>query len=165
MIFSPAEIRALIHAATKQTGTPIHDEDLQQEVALRAVEAFRRLNEVKHPRALLMKIVHDTVRDYWRRKRSSEDLANVDERMITQAPPFEWNLDRQRQIELLHRALGRLPARKRTLLELFYLRDLSIAEIAKLQDRSVSAIKMELARSRRSLARIFHAISKKGKSV
>jgi RNA polymerase sigma-70 factor (ECF subfamily) len=161
MIFSPSEIRALIHAATKQTGTPVHDEDLQQEVALRALEAFRRLNEVTHPRALLMKIVHDTVRDYWRRKRSLEELADVDERLVSHSPAFERNLDRQRQVELLHRALGRLPTRKRTVLELFYLRDLSIAEIATLQNRSISAVKMDLARSRRCLARIFHAISDK----
>ena len=56
MIFTPSDIRTLIHAATKHTGTPVHDEDLQQEVALRALEAFRRLNDVMHPRALLIKM-------------------------------------------------------------------------------------------------------------
>jgi RNA polymerase sigma factor (sigma-70 family) len=159
MIFSPSEIRTLIHAATKHTGTPVHDEDLQQEVALRAVEAFRRLREVTHPRALLMKIVHDTVRDHWRRKRSSQEFADVDERLMSHMPAFESNLDRQREFEVLRGALERMPARKRDLLELFYVQDLSIGEIADLQRRSVSAVKMDLARSRRFLARIFYSLS------
>src|SRR5215472_9253457 len=98
MIFSPSEIRTLIHVATKRTGTPVHDEDLEQEVALHALDAFKRLSEVTHPRALLMKIVRDAVRDHWRRKRSSEDLAGIDEKFIAHVPAFESNLDQQRRI-------------------------------------------------------------------
>src|SRR5262245_48453346 len=129
MIFNPSDIRTLIHMATKRTGTPVHDEDLEQEVALHALEAFHRLNEVTHPRALLMKIVRDTVRDHWRRRRSSEELAHVDEKFISHMPAFESNLDQQRRLELLRRALNQLPAAKRILLELFYINDRSIPEI------------------------------------
>jgi RNA polymerase sigma-70 factor (ECF subfamily) len=161
MNFNPAEIRTLIHAATRHTGTPVHDEDLEQDVALHALEAFQRLNEVTHPRALLMKIVHDTVRDHWRRRRPSEDLDGIDERFISHMPAFESDLDRERRAELLRRALQRLPASKRFLLELFYIHDHSIPHIAELQGRSISAIKMELARSRRSLARLVRSIAKK----
>ena len=109
MIFTPAEIRTLIHVATKRTGTPVHDEDLEQEVALHALEAFRRLNEVTHPRGLLMKIVLDKVRDRWRRQRSSEPLEEIDERFISQAPAFESRLDHERRLQLLRHALDRLP--------------------------------------------------------
>src|SRR5438128_145575 len=130
MNFDPAEIRTLIHLATKRTGTPVHDEDLEQDVALHALEAFQRLDEVTHPRALLIKIVHDAVRDHWRRRRSSEDLQDIDERFISHMPAFEYDLDRDRRIALLHCALGRLPAAKRALLELFYIHDHSIPEIA-----------------------------------
>src|SRR5262245_11263107 len=161
MIFNPAEIRTLIHLATKRTGTPVHDEDLEQEVALQALEAFQRLESVTHPRALLMKIVHDTVRDHWRRKRSLEELAGIDERLICETPTFESKLDHERRLDLLRVALKRLPAAKRTLLELFYITGHSIPEIAALQGRSVSAVKMQLARSRRSLSRIFHNLLNK----
>jgi RNA polymerase sigma factor (sigma-70 family) len=155
MIFTPSDIRTLIHVATKCTGTPVHDEDLEQEVALHALEAFKRLDEVTHPRGLLMKIVRDTVRDRWRRQRPSETLEGIDERFISQAPAFESNLDHERRLQILRHALERLPAAKRTLLDLFYIQDRSIPEIAALQGRSVCAIKMELARSRRSLWKIF----------
>jgi RNA polymerase sigma factor (sigma-70 family) len=161
MIFDPLEIRSLVHAATKRTGTPVHDEDLEQDIALRAVEAFRRLNHVSHPRALLTKIVYDTVRDHWRRKRSWEELAETDERFVSDAPAFESALDRERRLELVRLALDRMPAAKRTLLELFYINDRSIAEIAALQRRSPSAVKMALVRSRRLLARIVRGLDDK----
>jgi RNA polymerase sigma factor (sigma-70 family) len=165
MIFTPSEIRTLIHVATKRTGTPVHDEDLEQDVALHALEAFQRLNEVTHPRALLMKIVRDAVRDHWRRRRSSEELDAVDEKFISHVPAVESSLDQQRRLELLRHALNQLPAAKRTLLELFYLNDHSIPQIAALQKRSISAVKMELTRSRRSLSRIFHSMLNQRNSV
>jgi RNA polymerase sigma factor (sigma-70 family) len=161
MFFEPSEIRVLIHLATKRTGTPVHDEDLEQEIALHALEAFHRLPQVTHPRALLMKIVRDSVRDYWRRKRATEDISHIDERFVCHVPLFESNLDHERRLDLLQRALKRMPAHKRRLLELFYISDHSIPEIAALQGRSISAVKMELARSRRSLSRIFFSIANK----
>src|SRR6185295_3460902 len=123
MKFDPAEIRALIRLATSRTGAPLHDEDLEQNIALHALEAFQRLHEITHPRALLMKIVHDAVRDHWRRRRSSEDLDGIDERFICHLPAFELDLDRERRVVLVRRGLQRLPENKRTLLELFYIHD------------------------------------------
>jgi RNA polymerase sigma factor (sigma-70 family) len=161
MILNPKEIRTLIRAATRTTGTPLHDEDLEQEVALLALTAFRRLHTVRHPRALLMKIVRDALSDHWRRKRCSEQLAGVDERFTSHAPALESQLDHKRRLELLRQALDRLPEAKLTVLELFYVNDHSIREIAASQNRSASAVKMELARSRRSLARIIRLLADK----
>ena len=72
MILSCSEIRTMVHHVTKRTGTPVHDEDLEQEIALSAVVAFQRLDRVAHPRALLMKIVYDAARDT-----ADRDLGNV----------------------------------------------------------------------------------------
>jgi len=161
MIFNPVEIRTLIHVATRRTGSPVHDEDLEQDVALHALEAFRRLRDITHPRALLMKIVKDAVRDHWRRKRSAEELAYVQERFICYIPAFESHLDRAKKLDLLRRGLDELPFAKRQLLELFYIDDHSVSEIATLQGRSISAVKMELARSRRALAQIVRRLADK----
>src|SRR5215831_2150067 len=154
MKINPADIRTLIHIMTRKTGTPVHDEDLEQDVALRAVEAFRRLQAITHPKALLMKIVHDTVHDHWRRRRPADSLNEIDERFLTHKPELESEVDSRRRMDLLRSALAQLPPAKRQIIELFYIQDLSIPEIARMQRRSVSAIKMELARSRRSLQRI-----------
>jgi RNA polymerase sigma factor (sigma-70 family) len=161
MNLNPVEIRTLIHVATKYTGTPLHDEDLEQDIAVRALEAFQRLERVTHPRALLRKIVKDAVRDHWRRRRSSEDLEGIDQRFISLQPEFEFDLDSHRRIELLRRALGSLSESKRVVLEFFYMRDYSIPQIASIQNRSISAVKMDLARSRRSLAGIVCSLATK----
>ena len=161
MNINPSEIRAMVHIATRRTGAPVHDEDLEQEVALHAWEAFRRIGRVAHPRAFLMKIVYDTIRDHWRRRRTSQDIESIDQRFVSEAPDFETDLDSRRQIEVLHRALDLLPASKRTVLDLFYTHDHSISQIAQLQGKSISAVKMELLRSRRSLARIVRSLTNK----
>src|ERR1700745_2972783 len=127
MKINPAHIRTLVHIVTRKTGTPIHDEDLEQDVAVNALEAFRRLRSITHPKALLMKIVHDTVRDHWRRRRPSEDLNELDERFLSHAPELESEVDRRRRLDLLHHALEQLPASKRAIIELFYIQDLSIS--------------------------------------
>lgn len=163
MKFDPSDIRALIHVATRRTGTPLHDEDLEQDIALRALEAFKRLDAITHPRGLLMKIVHDAVRDHWRRRRAAEDIDDVDERFISHLPAIESDLDRDRRATLVRQGLQRLPANKRKLLELFYIHDHSIPHIAATQGRSISAVKMELARSRRALARIVRSLEKEKK--
>jgi RNA polymerase sigma factor (sigma-70 family) len=108
-----------------------------------------------------MKIVRDTVQDHWRRRRPSDSGNNIDERFAAHIPQFESEVDHRRRIELLRRAVAQLPPAKRTVIELFYIQDRSIAEIAEMQRRSVSAVKMDLARSRRSLQRIVHSSANK----
>jgi RNA polymerase sigma factor (sigma-70 family) len=159
MKINPAEIRAMVRIATSRTGSPVHDEDLEQQVALHALEASRRLQHIDHPRALLMKIVHDTVREYWRRRRICEDINGVEERFLCELPSFELKLDAERRAELLHRALESLPERKRILLDLFYLQEKSIPEIARLLGKSRSAVKMELLRSRRILRPLVRSLA------
>src|SRR5215468_327059 len=103
MNLNPVEIRALVHIETKRTGSPVHDEDLEQDIAVRALEALQRLECVTHPRALLMKIVRDAVRDRWRRRRPSEELESVDPRFIAHQPEFESDIDSDRRVALLRR--------------------------------------------------------------
>jgi RNA polymerase sigma factor (sigma-70 family) len=159
-----ADIRTFIHIVTRKTGTPVHDEDLEQDIALRAVEAFQRIDSVIHPKALLMKIVRDTVQDHWRRRRPADPANDIDERFAAQIPELESEVDHRRRVELLRRAMAQLPASKRTVIELFYIQDRSIPEIAQMQSRSVSAVKMDLVRSRRSLQRIVHSSASKSRT-
>jgi len=152
MNIDPCEIRLLVRIATQRTGRPLHDEDLEQDATLRAVEAFRKQFEVRYPHAFLRKIVCDAVRDYWRRRRPPEDLYSLEEGRFAESPRLEEKLDMQRRIDRLRRGLARLDAGKRTTLDLYYVEELSIAEIAQFQKKSISAVKMELLRSRRLLA-------------
>jgi RNA polymerase sigma-70 factor, ECF subfamily len=161
MNFSLADIRTLLCAATRRTGIPVRDEDLEQEIALHAICAFRRLGHVSHPHGLLMKIVHDKVRDHWRRRHPLAHLDSIDEQVAAISPDPDVTIDVRRRLELLQTALTRLPAHKRILVELFYQHEHSIPEIAKLQNKSISAVKMELQRSRKALGRIVRQLATK----
>src|SRR5688572_16848568 len=154
MNIDPGEIRLLVRIATQRTGCPLHDEDLEQDATLKAVEAFRKQFEIRYPRALLRKIVGDTVRDHWRRRRPVEDLNAIDEKHLAEPAGLEERLDLQRRVALLRDGLARLDGAKRTILDLFYMEERKVSEIARLQKRSVSAVKMELLRARRLLAGI-----------
>jgi RNA polymerase sigma-70 factor (ECF subfamily) len=154
MNIDPTEIHLLVRNATRKTGRPVHDEDLNQDATLKAVEAFRKQFEIRYPHALLRKIVSDVVCDHWRRKRVAEDLAGIDEWRLAESPSFEEKLDAKRRLDLLQRALLQLDERKRTTLDLFYMEERTVAEIAVLQNKSISAVKMELLRARRLLTKI-----------
>jgi len=150
---NPSDVRRLIRIATERTGDPVYDDDLAQEASLRALDAFRRAGHVHHPRAFLKKIVCDTVRDHWRRRRPPEDLESVDERFVCVKPDLDDEIDRERRLCRLRAAMQRLSASRRQVIEMYYMQDLSIAEIAAEQHRTRSAVKMDLLRARRQLAK------------
>jgi RNA polymerase sigma-70 factor (ECF subfamily) len=154
MNVDPADVQRLIRFATKRTGTAVFDEDLTQEACLRALDASRRVGKVDYPRAFLMKIVLDTVRDHWRRKRPTENLDDLDERFIGFTPALDLLIDRKRKLCRLHRALRQLDPAKRHTIHLFYLEGLPVREIAGFQQRTVSAVKMDLLRGRKKLAEL-----------
>jgi RNA polymerase sigma-70 factor (ECF subfamily) len=164
MNFTAADIRVMIRVVTRRTGEPVHDEDLVQEASLRAIEAFRNRTDIRHPRAFLMKVVENTVSDYWRRRRIVHEISALNSNRLIEAPAFEDDLDRRRQIRLLRHALTRLDAGKRATIDLFYVEDRPLAEIAKLQQKSISAVKMDLLRSRRRLERWVRALEKRSGS-
>ena len=137
------------------------DEDLTQEVCVRALDAFRRAGDVKYPRAFLMKIVSDTIRDHWRRRRSGETVDFLEERFFRFTPDFEDEIDRDRKIDLLRRSLARLDTPKRHVIALYYEQGLSVREIAKRQGRTQSAVKMDLLRGRQKLAHLMGAAQSK----
>jgi RNA polymerase sigma-70 factor (ECF subfamily) len=151
----------LIRLVTQRTGSPVHDDDLTQEVTLKVVEACRKQDEIRHPRAFLMKVVRNAVHDYWRRRRILFDISTIDESRFAELPNFESELDRRRQTDLLRRALQQMESSKRSTLELFYSNDCSIAEISRIRGKSESAIKTELMRTRRALAEIVRDLAKK----
>jgi RNA polymerase sigma-70 factor (ECF subfamily) len=163
MNFSPADIRVMVRVITRRTGDPIHDEDLLQEASLRAITAFRNRRDIRYPRAFLMKVVQNTVSDYWRRQRLARDSRPPEAERIS-APSFEDDLDHRRQLHMLREALGRLSPGKRATLNLFYMEDRPVAEIARLQRKSVSAVKMDLMRSRRQLFGLFSSLAKNSKN-
>ena len=151
---SPEVLEELGRAIRKIHGTG--DPDLEQEVFLRTLKAFRRVNRVEHPRALIWKIAKDTVADHWR-VRARDRWNDLDE---LQEPPaqetdIEGDLDRRRRVEQLRNAILKLGCDIRGSVYLFYMEDYSVASIARIYRKSPSAVKMALHRGRRKLERMF----------
>jgi RNA polymerase sigma factor (sigma-70 family) len=147
-------IRGVIRYATMRTGVPVLDEDLEQEAILRVLRAIQRIPHINHPKALVGKIVGDTVRDFWRKKRRLVNPNLIPDYLLSFEPSFESRLDRARSHYELHRCLDRLPSKVRRALELFYIQDCSVREVATALAVSPSAAKMTLLRGRQELRRM-----------
>ena len=91
----------------------------------------------------------------------SRALDCIDEARLAEPCTVEVDLDRRRQREALQKAIAALDPRKRSTIQLFYSENRSIAEIARLQNKSQSAVKMNLLRARRELSRIILGLMNK----
>ncbi len=132
------------------------DPDLEQEAFVRTLEAFRRETSVRHPEALMWKIVKDTVADHWRahHRNRTDDVECIAENLISEQPRAEEAIDRKRRIGLLHSAIFRLGSDIRGPVYLFYVEGYSIRTISRLYGKTPSAIKMALHRGRRQIERM-----------
>ena len=149
-VLTPQLARTLVRLATFRTGSAIFDDDLLGDALLRGVIAFRSTTYVRHPKAFFRKIVNDTVRDYWRYRRDRICLEAVAE--TWHVTDFEEMLDNASRIERLHAALMSLPTHERTLMELFYFKELPIDRISNVTRKTRSGVKMALLRARRNLS-------------
>ena len=140
-----------------RTPKAVFDDDLVGEALLRGVIAFRQTAYVTHPRAFFSKIVKDTVRDHWRRRRPWTSLESIG--AIRQVFDFEGEFDRARKLERLRAAFAKLTTHECTLMELFYFEELSIAQICAISRKSRSALKMALLRGRRNTMGTADAVS------
>jgi RNA polymerase sigma factor (sigma-70 family) len=151
-ILTPEFAGGVVRRLTRRTGTPLFDDDLIQEALLRGLLAFRRIPDIRYPRAFLTKVIRDTVIDHWRRRRFAGEQLTEDQHNVQ--PTVEDDIDRRRRLARLGSALSLLATQDREIIEMFYLREASIAEIADEFKRSRSSVKMTLLRSRRALQRL-----------
>lgn len=130
------------------------DADLEQEVFIRVLEAFRRLEDVRSPYGLMRKIARDAVVDSWRTRRVGEDIGQLPELCRAETPRPEERLDRERTIEHLKESILELGCDIRGPVYLFYIEGYSIPTLVRILRKSPSAIKMALHRGRRQLGRM-----------
>lgn len=153
---SPEVLEELGRAIRKIHGT--RDPDLEQEVFLRTLKAFRKERRVEHPRALIWKIATDTVADHWRlRARDRWDPLDELQHPAAQDTDAERDLDRKRRVEQLRNGILRLGCDIRGSVYLFYMEGYLVSSIARIYGKTPSAVKMALYRGRRQLVRMFRS--------
>ncbi len=150
-ILTPELANALLRMIGCETGSPIYDEDLSQDVLLRGVVAFRRVGLVSNPLALFRKIVREALYDSWRRRRSARGLDSYCCTDLTDRSSLDEMIDRKRRLQHIVDALGSLSEAEQCVITFFYFEELPIAEISELLGRSQSAVKMALFRARKKI--------------
>lgn len=122
-------------------------EDLTQATYTKVYAAWRRVSRADDPVAYTRTVLTRTFLSHRRLRRSSERPQDV---LPDSAGPASPPGDPALRLDLLA-ALGRLPARDRTVLVLRYWQDLSVAETAETLRLSQAAVRQQ---SRRALARL-----------
>jgi RNA polymerase sigma-70 factor (ECF subfamily) len=127
------------------------DEDAQdvlQDVWLRVFRGIARLRDGARLRGWLFGIARRTLMDRLRRAYAAPVLTDVDPGdLVAEAEPVDAEAD----LAALDAGLDALPAGDRELLTLFYLRDLSLAELAEALAVPIGTVKSRLFRARKLL--------------
>jgi RNA polymerase sigma-70 factor (ECF subfamily) len=132
----------------RMTGRDDEAQDLLQEVWLRIIRGIPRLRDGSRLRGWLFGIARRALMDRLRREYAAIPTDDVDvSEVAAEAEPSGSEPD----LVWLEAALDTLPAVERDVLTLFYLRDLTLAEIAQALSVPVGTVKSRLFRARRML--------------
>jgi RNA polymerase sigma-70 factor (ECF subfamily) len=145
----------LLRHVLRQTGG--HDEaaDVMQEVWVTIVKKLRRLRDPACFPRWAYRITTAACADWVRKQQRDRRLReSIDEE---QNPGDQVSADDRQsisEIDLLRRAIGRLPADQRSVLTMFYLDELSTAEIAEALRIPVGTVKSRLYHAREQLRKL-----------
>jgi RNA polymerase sigma factor (sigma-70 family) len=127
-------------------------QDIVQDVWLRVLRGIGGLRDPARLRAWLFGIAHRTWIDTLRKK-YAVTIADIDEADQHELPDPVVPEEREQELAALEQQLSRLPPIEREALTLFYLRELSLQEIAQALDIPVGTVKSRLHRARAMLRR------------
>lgn len=126
-------------------------EDLTEAVFLKAFESLGKYKERGAPfSAFLYRVAHNIVVDYYRTKRSVEDLENADA-IVGSEPNAEKSMIDQEQVNEIMLVLGGLNERYQEIIRLRVLMDMSTEEVATWMDMKPAAARVLLHRALKKL--------------
>ena len=134
--------------ARRLTGDDDAAAETVQETWLRVLRGIARLREPERLRAWLFGITRRVVMDRLRKRYSEPAMVAIDD--VDLAGPEDAR-ELAGDLETMHEELNQLPLLEREVLVLFYLRELTLAELAEVLAVPVGTIKSRLFRARHSL--------------
>jgi RNA polymerase sigma factor (sigma-70 family) len=128
--------------------------EIVQDVWLRVLRGLNRLRDGSKLRAWLFGIARRTLMDRLREHYAAPVMSHVDVGDL-QVPDdtFAAADDIEEDLAAMEEALARLPVVEREALTLFYLRELSLGEVADVLDVPIGTVKSRLFRARKLLRR------------
>jgi RNA polymerase sigma factor (sigma-70 family) len=128
--------------------------DIAQDVWLRVLRGIGRLRDGSKLRPWLFGIARHALMDRFREQYTTPTASDMD---VTELVAEDAPSSLEEESEALQHELMRLPVAEREVLTLFYLRELSLGEVAHVLDVPVGTVKSRLFRARRLLRRELEA--------
>lgn len=122
--------------------------DAVQDCWMRILRALPRLRDPARLRPWLFGIARRTAMDRLRAQYRQPSETDIDPAFLAADPPDDLRTD---QLAAMHAELQRLPLVEREVLELFYLRGLSLAQLVHVLEVPIGTVKSRLFRARRLL--------------
>lgn len=114
--------------------------------------AYSKTESLKNDKAFLSYLISIAIRILANSKRKMRPESGVDEFVFINHPDSSQSVEKKFEVEMLHKALAKLPELQREALILFEITGYSIKEIMEIQQSSNSAVKQRLSRGRKELA-------------
>ena len=130
--------------------------DVTQDAILRFFTTLGSFDSERRVQPWLFTIVHNQVRDLWRRRKrrpgdSARDADSLTSQLVSSGPSPEADLRRQQLREEVWRALAKLPAEKREIIVLRDFHDLAYNDIAQVLGIPIGTVMSRLHGARRQL--------------
>jgi RNA polymerase sigma-70 factor (ECF subfamily) len=130
--------------------------DVTQDAMLRFFTTLGSFDSERRVQPWLFTIVHNQVRDLWRRRKrrpgdSARDADSLTSQLVSSGPSPEADLRRQQLREEVWRALAKLPAEKREIIVLRDFHDLAYNDIAQVLGIPIGTVMSRLHGARRQL--------------
>ncbi len=127
-------------------------EEAAQDSFIKFFESLHKLQDVDKFKSWLMSIAYRTAIDYHRKKKApAQDLEALPQSVATDQSNPDKVLRSKQRLELLEGLFAQLSELDATLLQLYYVQDMTIRDIADTVDQSESNVKVRLMRSREVL--------------
>jgi len=118
------------------------------------LQVLRGITSLRDPRLLpvwLYKVARNTAMSHYRQEYARERPLDAPETFVATDADAQIELD---NAELVHFGLSRLPRSDREVLTLFFLRDLSVNEVAEVLDVPAGTVKSRLHKAKKALREI-----------
>lgn len=149
--------RPLFNYFVHMNGNRDLSEDLVQDVFVRMLKYRKSYQPEKPFAAWMYQIARNAQSDAMQKRRFEVELGDAD---VPTAHGVDEKLKREQEVELLRRAIARLPLDKRELLVLSRYQNLKYEEIAAILGCEVGAVKVRVYRAVRALGQIFFELSR-----
>ena len=129
-------------------------EDAEDLIGDTMLAAYERFEQVRDEKAFLSYLFTIAVRVHRQKKWRRRLFGPYDEEKASELPSRGTAPDVSADIQILRKALARLPEKQREAVVLFELSGLSLEEIREVQGGSLSGVKSRLTRGREKLAEL-----------